>query len=182
MNHISINDKYYISFPDLKIADELKERAHYLNHPKAFLQRFTDLSKEDIEEIVKDTELAKNIVNTVYDALDITQENTFITKVNKAYSAFNKIDMIFFMSLHFNFKMPLMELMEKTTKELIMLFIINAQINSDSIDIVNNVCESLKGFYSEKTVEDFKKLCIVEKTKEQQMKEWNEEFSEFSQI
>ena len=45
MNHISVNDKYYISFPDLKMSDSLKEKEHYLDHPKAFLQRFTEIVK-----------------------------------------------------------------------------------------------------------------------------------------
>lgn len=182
MNHISINDKYYISFHDLKMSDSLKEKEHYLDHPKAFLQRFTDLSKEHIEEILKDKELTMNIVNTIYDKLDVTQEQTFISKVNKAYSTFNKIDMLFFMALHYSFKIPMTELLNKTTQELLILFLINTQIHRDDNTVVENVCENLKNYYSEKTVEDFKKLCIIEKTKEEQMKEWNDEFSQFSQL
>lgn len=182
MNHISVNDKYYISFEDLKITDELKEKEHYLDHPKAFLQRFTDLSKEHIEEILKDKELAENIINTIYDKLDIKKESTFISNVNKAFSCFNKIDMIFIMPLCYSFNIPIIDLINKSTRELIMLFIISVQVNRDKQSVIEHVCNNLKTIYSEETVEDFKKLCIVEKTKEEQMKEWNDEFSQFSQL
>ena len=86
------------------------------------------------------------------------------------------------MALHYSFKIPMTELLNKTTQELLILFLINTQIHRDDNTVVENVCENLKNYYSEKTVEDFKKLCIVEKTKEEQMKEWNDEFSQFSQL
>lgn len=182
MNHISVNDKYLITFDDLKLMDELKEKEHYIKHPKAFFQRFTYLSEENIEEILKDEDTTNKIIDTIYNNLDITQESTFISKVNKAYSCFNKIDMIFFTALHFSFNIPITDLMNKTTKELLMLFIINSQVHRDKSNIVENVCNSLKAYYSEQTVNDFKKLCIIEQTKEEKLNDWNEEFSKFSQL
>lgn len=182
MNHISINDKYYISFPELKMTDDLKDKNHYLKYPRSFMQRFTNLNNSDIEEILNDKELTETVINSVYDKLDITKESTFISKVNKAYSCFNKIDMIFFISLHYTFGIPMTDLIGKTTKELIMLFIINCQINRDDTSAIDRVCEGLKVYYSDETINDFKKLCVVEKTKEEQIKDWNEEFSQFSQL
>lgn len=182
MNHIYINDKYYISFPDLKITDDLKDKKHYLENPKAFLTRFTDLSEKDIDEILSDKELTISVIDSIYNKLDITKESTFISKVNKAYSTFNKVDMIFLMPLCYTFKFPIIELINKSTKDLIMLFIISSQVNKESELVVENVCDNLRNFYSEKTVEDFKKLCITEKTKEEQANDWNEEFSQFSQL
>lgn len=182
MNHISINDKYYISFEDLKITDELKEKNHYFQYPKAFMQKFTDLSINDIEEILKDKELTENIINTIYDKLDITKESTFISKVNKAFSCFNKTDMIFIMPLCYAFNIPIIDLISKSTKDLIMLFIMNVQVNREQQSVIDTVCDNLKTIYSEETVNDFRKLCIVEKSKEEQMNDWNEEFSQFSQL
>lgn len=157
--NIVIGD-YNINIKNNPITNRLNTLEYYKEIPDLFLETYTDLSYEEIDEIVSNSELSDTIIGFIYNNLSISNESKFIKVVNSSLEFLNSMDGVLLVFLERYFGYSSTELIKMTSEELLTLFIICLKSKDpiENID-VENLKDILKSFYSEETTNDFIEHC-----------------------
>lgn len=179
--NIVIGD-YNINIKRNPVLNRLKSLEYYKEIPELFLETYTDLDYESIDEISKDFELSDMVIETVYKNLTINDETKFIKTTNNALELLNSIDGMLMLFLERYYECNIVELIKLTSEELLMLFIFNLRTKNSVVPIdLETLKNILKSFYSEKTVEDFIENC-GERIKQQAQESFEKEMEQLNQI
>lgn len=166
--NIVIGD-YNINIKRNPVLNRLKPIEYYLEISDLFLETYTDLSYEDIDEILLNDELANTIVKEVYKKLNINDEQHFIKIVNNTNELLNSIDGLLIMYLERYYECNLLELIKMTSEELLTLFVYNLRTKNAIMTINPDELKNiLSQFYSEETVNGFIENCCQRLQKQAQ--------------
>ena len=171
-------DKYSFSIKPQPVSIELKPIDFYQQIPEVFFNIYTNLTNEEINEIINNQELTNLIITEVYQRLSITNSNTFVGIINNTFKLINSLNGIIIMILktYYGYKLP--ELISKTEEELLTLLIFELQTGIVPKDFpIESLKNALRSYFDEKIVDDFSKNCLnkliqqVQNDFEQQLKE-----------
>lgn len=179
--NIVIGD-YNINIKRNPVLNRLKSLEYYKEIPDLFLETYTDLDYESIDEIIQYSELSNMIIETIYKNLNVNDENKFIRTTNNALELLNSIDGMLILFLERYYGCNILDLIKLTSEELLILFIFNLRtknaIEPIDLETLKNI---LKSFYSEKTVDDFIENC-GERIKQQIQDSFEKEMEQLNQI
>lgn len=157
--NIVIGD-YSIKIQDRPAFQKIQKIDFYKENPELFLKAYTDLSDDDIEEIMYDDNLINTIVQEIYKRLNLNDENEFIKSVNNSLEIINSLDGVIIIYLYKYFGHSLIELMKLNSDELLTMFIFELKFSKPNINIdIEQLKSVLTMQYSEETVQGFIENC-----------------------
>lgn len=157
--NIVIGD-YSIKIQDRPAFQKIQKIDFYKKNPELFLKAYTDLSDDDIEEILDDNNLTNTMVQEIYKRLNINDESEFIKSVNNSLEIINSLDGVIIIYLYKYFGHPLVELMKLNSDELLTLFIFELKFSVPSRNIdIEQLKNVLSMQYSEESVKGFIDNC-----------------------
>lgn len=179
--NIVIGD-YNINIKRNPVINRLKTLDYYKKIPELFLETYTDLYDEDINEITENPELLSAIIENVYNNLNINDEQKFIKVTNNSLEMLNSIDGMLILFLERYYDCNIVDLVKLTSEELLTLFIFNLKTKEAVITMdVNTLKDILCSFYSEKTVDDFINSC-GDRLKKQAQSDFEKELEQLNNI
>lgn len=175
-------EDYVINVKHKPVLYRLKPIDYYKELPDLFLETYTDLDDDSIDEIISNQELCDVVLSEVYKNLTVDDEKRFIKVTNSSLEMLNSFDgvIIVFLERYYNYNS--LELIKMSSEELLSLFIFNLKARDPQYTInIDNLREILSSFYSEKTVNDFIDNCCG-RLKEQAQKDFDKEFEQLNNI
>lgn len=179
--NIVIGD-YNINIKHKSVLQRLKPLEYYKEIPELFLETYTDLDYEDMDEILENKELAEVMIKEVYNNLTINDEQKFIKTVNNSLEFVNSIDSILIIFLERYYNHNVTELIKMSSEELLNLFVFDLK-TKEAVAVIDieNLKKILISFYSEKTVNEFIENCC-ERLKQQAQDSFERELEQLNNI
>lgn len=176
---ITIPDSYIkreFEIKELKALDKINDVDFYLENRKVFLEKYTDLNADEIELIINDKDYVEQIILYFIKCNDIDKPGLFVKTINEFYNSLNSfIGLILFELLKRDYSLE--NLLNKTKKELFMLYLFESKIKRLEFNKEN--FENYKSFlienYGEENVQGF--LNLINPSVDE--KDWNFNEEEF---
>lgn len=151
---------YNINIKQTNILNRLNTLEYYKEIPDLFLETYTDLSFDDIDEIISNSDLSNAMVELIYNNLNVSSESKFIKTVNNSLELLNSVDGVLLVFLERYYEYNAVDLIKLTSEELLSLFIFCLKSKDAIAPIdIDNLKEILNSFYSEETTNDFIEHC-----------------------
>lgn len=176
---ITIPDSYIkreFEIKELKALDKINDVDFYLENKKVFLEKYTDLDADEIKLIINDKDYVEQIILYFIKCNDIDKSGLFVKTINEFYNSLNSfIGLILFELLKRDYSLE--NLLNKTKKELFMLYLFESKIKRLEFNKEN--FENYKSFlienYGEENVQGF--LNLINPSVDE--KDWNFNEEEF---
>lgn len=175
-------DDYNINIKQPNVLNRLKTLEYYKTIPDLFLETYTDLDYESIDDILSNSHLTEVMIETIYKNLNIENEERFIKIVNNSLETLTSLDGVIMVFLERYYNYNATELIQMTPELLLSLFIFCLKTKEASYTIdLENLREILKSYFSEKTVDDFITNCC-ERISMQNQANFEKEMEELNNI
>lgn len=173
-------DKYNIPIKEIPIIKGLKELSLYKEIPESFLELYTELSYEEIDEIISNSSICNTVIESVYSQLDITNKNKFVKSVSNSLNTLNSITGVLFVILSRNYGYSIKDLINLTIDELIFLFVFELKLGDPKYEIdVEKLKNVIEETYDKNIADDFVDKCcdrlqkLVQDNFEKEMEQLN---------
>lgn len=142
---------------DLKVLDFVKNEEFYFKNKESFLEKYTDLNKEEREVLYKNEDFLKELIN--FFIINNNIENKYLfEKTISEFSILNNTFLGFFFYNLLKKGYTFDELNKKTNKDLFMLFLLESSIKGlefDKRDIFETFKKALIENYGEELTNKF---------------------------
>ena len=145
---------------ELKAIERLNSLEFYLENKEVFLDKYTDLTENEKQLILKEKDFLKQIINYFIDYNDIDKPKLFVKTINEFYDSLNSfVGIIIYELLSRDYKLE--NLLNKTKKELFYLYLFEAKLKKiefSSKDKFENFKSFLIENYNSENTEGFLNL------------------------
>ena len=151
---------------ELKAIERLNSLEFYLENKEIFLDKYTDLTENEKQLILKEKDFLKQIINYFIDYNDIDKPKLFVRTINEYYDSLNSFIGILFYLYLFEAKLKRIEFSTKEKFDNFKKFLIenyNEENTEGFLNLINPLVEGKdwnfnEEEYFEKEIESLKNL------------------------